>query len=219
MRTRYSTLLLGPVLVACAFEPRGSDDSELDADPGDDGALIDADPGDDGAPIDAATIDAAAIDARIIDAPAIDAPAIDAPPPTCPTSYDVTAGASKYRFVTNPQPFNNASGDCANDGIGTHLATFEVAADIETVHTGRGGSEQFWVAAVCTSVSQTECSMTASWRWQGSTQTVTASLWAGGEPNNPAIEHNAVSVKDSGSWRLNNVRAAEVHAYLCECGD
>src|SRR5690349_9542496 len=118
MFTRLPAFGLLAALAACGFNPSGGEAVD------DDGAPADAPPNNgDGAEIDAASIDAPPIDAPPIDAPvdaaidaAIDAP-IDAPPPTCPVSYNVMVGASRFRFVTNVQPFNNAVGDCANDAV------------------------------------------------------------------------------------------------------
>jgi hypothetical protein len=203
-------------LAACGFNPHGAETSG------------DGPPGDDDAPTagDAASTDGAVLDAPVIDAPAIDAPAIDARPidaaidaPACPSTYDVDVGTSHFRFVTNPQPLGNAIADCGNDSAGTHLATFELAADLETAHAGRGGNEVFWVHAVCSALASVPCDDTAAWRWLPDSEPVTDTLWANGEPNNPSFERNAISFKEMGNWRLNNVVATENHAYICECGD
>ena len=207
---------IGSAPAACGFNPSGGEAFD------DDGAPADAPPNNgDGAELDAAVIDAPPIDAPVdaaIDAP-IDA-AIDAPPPTCPVNYNVMVGASRFRFVTNVQPFNNAVGDCANDAVGaTHLATIEDAGDIDPLHAGRGGSEMFWVHATCSPVSGVACDDQAAWHWQPDGEAVTGSLWGSGEPNNPTSERNAITFKTNGNWRINNVSASEVHAYICECGD
>jgi hypothetical protein len=197
-------------LGACAFEPRGEGVADDDAPPADD---------------DAPTADAPDIDAPDIDAPvdapidAVDARIIDAPS-TCPITYDVVAGQSRYRFVTSVDSLGDAITDCVNDVPGlTHLATFEDPADLETTHAGRGGSEMFWVHATCSSLAAIECDNTNAWTWQPDAELVAAALWGDGEPNNPLVERNAITFKQNGDWRLNNVVATEQHAYLCECGD
>lgn len=201
--TRFTVGFPALVLAACAFEPSGDGAVDPDADPVIDGAVVDGSP----------DLDAAAIDARVIDARVI-----DAPNPACPVGYDVVAGASRFRFVTNNQPFGNATADCGNDGANTHIATFEVAADMQVAMAGRGGSEEFWVAAECTTLGG-ECDQTASWQWEPSNDPVDPALWAKGQPSSTTSDRNAIAFKESSNWRLDNIAGNTVQAYVCECGD
>ncbi len=228
------------LIAACGFRPGGEDNgteadaaidsAETDADLGDggdvDGATIDAATTDaattDAATTDAATIDAAAIDAATIDAAAIDARLIDAAMidarPACPAVYDVTFNGSRYRLVAGPATVGPASTDCNDDlpGGRTHLATFEVAADMDGAidAVNPGNSAEPLVGAACSSV---DCSSMALWSWVTGTM-VAATLWETGQPNNGFTQKIAAARQVSSTWTLNNVDAATAtRPYICEC--
>jgi hypothetical protein len=200
------------VLAACGFAPTGDDDGASDD------AAVDADPGDadtaDAPGTDAALIDAAMIDARVIDA-AVDA-AVDARPP-CPAAYNMQFQGSNYRLEVIAQVWTVASVDCDGDLPGrTHLATFEVAAELDGALSAinPGNNAEVLVGAQCVA---SDCDNTARWTWVTGSA-VDVLLWAGGQPNNGLTEKVGASSRVMGTWKLNNVTAAATtRPYICEC--
>ncbi len=176
-----------------------------------DAAIIDA------AIIDAAIIDAAIIDAAIIDARLIDAQVTDARAP-CPGTYTTAFNGSHYRFATTATTIGPAAVDC-NDDLGggrTHLATFEVAADMDPAISAvnPGNSAEPFVGASCTA---NDCSVMSAWTWTTGSA-VDATLWEAGQPNNGATQKIAAVRRIAGLWTINNVDAATAtRPYICEC--
>ena len=139
--------------------------------------------------VDAATIDAAMIDAAMIDAR-----------PPCPASYDVQFQGSNYRFVAVALTNGPAALDCNDDLAGrTHLATFEVAGDMDgaIVAINPGNSAEVLVGAECNA---NDCSATNQWTWVTGTA-VSATLWIGGQPDNGTLEKVGASARDMGNWK------------------
>lgn len=211
------------LVAACGFNPAGDDDGS------DDDSAVDADDGDgasiDGAEIDAAMIDAAMIDARVdarvdaavdarVDA-AVDA-AVDARPP-CPGTYDVQFNGSRYRFGVIAVVWSVAAADCNDDLPGrTHLATFEVAADMDgaIAAVNPGNSAEPLVGAECT---VNDCSPMNQWRWVTGSA-VAATLWQSGQPNNGTTEKAGAAIRDMGMWQLQNVTTSlTTLPFICEC--
>jgi hypothetical protein len=216
------------LVAACGFNPvgDGAGDDAVDRD-----AFVDADEGDgapvDGAEIDAAAIDAAAIDARIVDARVLDArvdaatdaavdAAIDARPP-CPAAYDVQFQGSNYRFEPIAQVWTVAAVDCNGDLSGrTHLATFEVASDMDgaiaAVNPGNGAEPL--VGASCAA---NDCSTMNAWSWVTGTD-VSTMVWEPGQPDNGTTEKAGAAIRDMGTWKLRNVTTSlTTRPYICEC--
>jgi hypothetical protein len=215
-------------LAACGFNPAGGDDSDDDG-TSDDAAVDAADP--DGADPDAAAIDAALTDARpdartdaaMIDArvdaavdAAVDAMMIDARPP-CPAAYNVQFQGSTYRFEPIAQVWQVAAVDCDGDLPGrTHLATFEVASDMDgaIAAVNPGNSAEPLVGAACNAI---DCSVMSSWGWVTGT-TVSTMLWQTGQPDNGATEKAGAAIRDMGTWQLRNVTMSlTTRPYICEC--
>lgn len=211
------------LIAACGFNPAVDDDGT------DDDAAGDADEGDgatiDGAEIDGAMIDAAMVDARVdarvdaavdarVDA-AVDA-AVDARP-MCPGTYDVQFQGSNYRFGAIAVVWSVAAADCNDDLPGrTHLATFEVAADMDGAITAvnPGNSAEPLVGAQCT---VNDCSVMNQWTWVTGTA-VNAELWEGGQPDNGTTEKAGAAIRDMGIWKLRNVTTSlTTRPFICEC--
>jgi hypothetical protein len=209
------------IVAACGFDPAGGDDDAVDDD-----AAVDADDGDgatiDGTETDAAMVDAAMIDARIdarVDAAMPDArvdAATDARP-ACPGTYDVQFNGSRYRFAPIALVWTAAALDCDDDLPGrTHLATFEVAADMDGAISAvnPGNSAEPLVGASC---AVNDCSVMNQWTWVTNTA-VSATLWEGGQPDNGTTEKAGAAIRDMGNWKLRNVTMGlTTRPYICEC--
>ncbi|HUQ02380.1 MAG TPA: C-type lectin domain-containing protein [Kofleriaceae bacterium] len=213
-------------LPACGFNPAGGDDDGTVED-----AAADADEGDganggDAADVDAAMVDAAMTDARMIDARMVDAAMIDArvidaamidARPPCPAAYDVQFQGSNYRFEAVAQVWQVAAVDCDGDLPGrTHLATFEVASEIDGAISAvnPGNSAEPLVGASCSAI---DCSAMNAWAWvTGST--VSTMIWEPGQPDNGATEKAGAAIRDMGTWKLRNVTTSlTTRPYICEC--
>ena len=188
------------MVAACRFSP-------------DDGTGVSGD----AASADAAAADASAIDAAVIDAQVIDAAPADARPP-CPTSYDVTHQGRRYDFRQIAQQQALAALDCADDLAGrTHLATFEIPADVDGALTAINPGIQAtpYVGAKCGAV---DCNFAASWVWITDVA-IDAAAWAEFQPDNGLTER-AVRIerdRNDGHWRLVNVVPTSTLPYICEC--
>ncbi|MBZ0237692.1 MAG: C-type lectin domain-containing protein, partial [Deltaproteobacteria bacterium] len=174
------------------------------------------------AAIDAATIDAAMIDARAdarVDAATPDArvdAATDARP-MCPGTYDVTFQGSRYRFGAIAVVWSVAAADCADDLPGrTHLATFEVAADMDgaIAAVNPGNSAEPLVGAECTA---SDCGPPIAWTWVTGGN-VSPTLWQTGQPDNDTTEKAGAAIREMGTWKLQNVTTSlTTRPFICEC--
>jgi hypothetical protein len=188
------------VLVAsCRFDPTGGV-------PAADDVVVD----------DAASVDAAIDGAVIVDAP-IDARAIDAPPAGCPATYDVLHLGRRYRFDPIAAQHALAKADCEADLPGrTHLATFEIVADMTSAidDVDPGNSATPWVGAACVAP---DCNSKLSWLWLTAIP-IDPAAWAEGQPDSGGSEKVARAERDgNGRWSLVNVPATSTLPYICEC--
>jgi len=139
----------------------------------------------DGAPGDGATDAATDPDATPPDA-GPDA-GLDAGPDAGPDAnqrcagYTVEVGTSRYRYSGILRGIDGARGDCEDDDPGhSHLATFEVAADLDATLDLLAIQAVVitpWVGATCDA--QADCSQTTSWTWEGGGP-VDPGLWGPG---------------------------------------
>ncbi len=153
------------------------------------------------------------------DGPATDGAATDAAPGTaCPAGY-ATVHGGRYALRHVAQLHGIAMADCGDDLFGrTHLATFEMAGDLDAViaQLDPGNSATVFVGASCLPLSPTACAAPGGWTWVGGA-VVASMLWQPGQPDNPLTETVALVQRESGTWRLNNVSSLSTRPYVCEC--
>lgn len=137
---------------------------------------------------------AASFDAVVADAPGGDAGTFDAS--VCPSSYSVALPgfASRYRVITNDQPFWDLDDACRKDMPGsTHLVVLETPAEraelaaVLASEPSQPTNGWYYVGAVQT---QNQPTPEAGWRWL--TGEALTSGWAVGDPDDgDGVEDNA----------------------------
>jgi hypothetical protein len=121
---------------------------------------------------------------------------------TCPSSYVVVTGqSSQYRAVMTPQTWIAAETDCEDDGLATHLAVVDNAAEDSAVDALTGASIWFGL---------TDRALDGTPRWvTGATPTYTN---YGGPGNTPAYDCSGIY---QGKWAWGN--CTTLIKYVCEC--
>ncbi|MFN0252619.1 MAG: C-type lectin domain-containing protein [Kofleriaceae bacterium] len=183
---KWTALIVGGFGVGCGFSVSWNPQTGVDADT----TQIDAE-------VDAA-FDAA------VDEP-FDGPQADVPTPSCPSSYVLMHGSSRYRHVTADQTWYQAAASCESDGA--HLVVVDSAS--ENMFVSGLGTGETWVGA-------SDHLVEGAFRWVDGTA-VGYSSWSMTpvQPNNSDGAEDCVAQRMNGTWV--DERCSETKPYVCEC--